>query len=216
MVQRESGSPRGIQRPPERPGRQRHPASASKSGGGAQHLAPSISRFTRCIVPLPAPVSRMTLRMLSPAASRRRICASTSVRGRPCGFFSVPILLAAESSALGATIPFNSVMIATFFLTGLDISLGSDSLVSRPGRRQCAGLPSPIACAPPGLPASPGQVNRRRRQKTMDRQFAGTRRTELADHQRTGRGDPFDQLGADRRASCVAEITQCPSLFHHG
>ena len=31
-------------------------------------------------------------------------------------------LLAAESSALGATIPFNWVMIATFFLTGLDIS----------------------------------------------------------------------------------------------
>ena len=122
MVQLESGGPRGIQRPPERPGRQRHPASASKSGGVAQHLAPSISRFTRCIVPLPAPVSRMTLRMLSPAASRRRICASTSVRGRPCGFFSVPILLAAESSTLGATIPFNSVMIATFFLTGLDIS----------------------------------------------------------------------------------------------
>jgi uncharacterized protein DUF5624 len=30
-------------------------------------------------------------------------------------------LLAAESSALGATIPFNWVMIATFFLTGLDI-----------------------------------------------------------------------------------------------
>ena len=57
--------------------------------------------------------------------------------------------------------------------------------------------------------------HRRGRQKTVDRQFAGTRRTELADHQRTGRGDPFDQLRADRRAPCVAEIAQCPSLFHH-
>jgi hypothetical protein len=42
--------------------------------------------------------------------------------GAPVWLLQRPILLAAESSALGATISFNWVMIATFFLTGLDIS----------------------------------------------------------------------------------------------
>jgi len=58
-------------------------------------------------------------------------------------------------------------------------------------------------------------ADRRRRQKTMDRQFASARRTKFADHQRAARRYPLEQLGAHRGAPCVAEITQCSSLFHH-
>ena len=58
-------------------------------------------------------------------------------------------------------------------------------------------------------------ADRRRRQKTMDRQLASARRTKFADHQRAARRYPLQQLGAHRCAPCVAEITQCSSLFHH-
>jgi len=70
--------------------------------------------------------------------------------------------------------------------------------------------------------AAPGQgaqhllaAHRWGRQKTVDRQFAGTRLTQLADHQRSGRRHPFNQLGAERRSSCIPEIAQRPRPFHH-
>jgi hypothetical protein len=58
-------------------------------------------------------------------------------------------------------------------------------------------------------------ADRRRRQKTMDRQLASARRTKFADHQRAARRYPLEQLVAHRCAPCVAEITQCSSLFNH-
>ena len=52
-------------------------------------------------------------------------------------------------------------------------------------------------------------------QKTVDREFSGTRLTKLADHQRSARRHPFDQLRADGRSPCIPEIAKRPSPFHH-
>jgi hypothetical protein len=47
----------------------------------------------------------------------------------------------------------------------------------------------------------PARVSNISWQVTEDREFAGTRLTKLADHQRSGRRNPFDQCCADRRSS---------------
>ncbi|HEV2041600.1 MAG TPA: hypothetical protein VGT81_16445, partial [Casimicrobiaceae bacterium] len=49
----------------------------------------------------------------------------------------------------------------------------------------------------------------------MDRKFAGARRTEFADHQRSRCRDSLDQRRADRRSPRIAKITKRPNLLHH-